>query len=69
LRNSVWFASPTGRLTPQLAEDPYLRLIVEGVVTEYKVGLCINLSFDRKVMLVVRVIYIYIYIYIYYSHL
>jgi hypothetical protein len=24
LRNSVRFASPTGRLTPQLAEDPYL---------------------------------------------
>jgi hypothetical protein len=37
---------------------PYL--IIEGVVTECKVGLCINLSFDRKVMLVVRVIYIYI---------
>jgi hypothetical protein len=24
LRNSVLFASPMGRLTPQLAEDPYL---------------------------------------------
>jgi hypothetical protein len=35
-------------------------LIVEGVVTEYKVGLCMNLSFDRKVILVVRVIYVYI---------
>jgi hypothetical protein len=34
-------------------------LIIEGVVTECKVGLCINLSFDRKVMLVVRVIYTY----------
>jgi hypothetical protein len=33
-------------------------LIVEGVVTEYKVELCMNLSFERKVMLVVRVIYI-----------
>jgi hypothetical protein len=42
---------------------PYLT--IEGVVTESKVGLCMNLSFDKKVMLVVR----FIYIYIYYSHL
>jgi hypothetical protein len=34
-------------------------LIVEGVVTKCKVGLCIDLSFDRKVMLVVRIIYIH----------
>jgi hypothetical protein len=33
-------------------------LTIEGVVTEYKVWLCINLSSDRKVMLKVRV-YIY----------
>jgi hypothetical protein len=48
-----------GRLTPQLAEDPYF-LTIEDVDTENKIGLCMNLSFDRKVMLVVRVIYIYI---------
>jgi hypothetical protein len=59
LRNSVRFASPMGRLTPQLAEDPYF-LTIEDVDTENKIGLCMNLSFDRKVMLVVRVIYIYI---------
>jgi hypothetical protein len=35
-------------------------LTIEDVVTKSKVGLCMNLSFDRKVMLVVRVIYIHI---------
>jgi hypothetical protein len=34
-------------------------LTTEGVVTECKVGLRINLSFNRRVMLVVRVIYTY----------
>jgi hypothetical protein len=33
--------------------------MIEGVVTESKVGLYRNLSFNRKVMLGVRVIYIY----------
>jgi hypothetical protein len=61
LRNSVRFASPTGRLTPQLAEDPYLLTSSSKVsLQNVKLGFCMNLSFDRKVMLVVRVIYIYI---------
>jgi hypothetical protein len=34
-------------------------LSIEGVVIESKVGFCMNLSFNRKVMLVVRVIYTY----------
>jgi hypothetical protein len=34
-------------------------LIIEGVVTESTIELYMNLSFDRKVMLVVRVIYTY----------
>jgi hypothetical protein len=45
---------------PQLAEDPYLLTSSSKVsLQNAKLGLCMNLSFNRKVMLVVTVIYIY----------
>jgi hypothetical protein len=40
-RNSVRFASPTGRLTPQLAEDPYL-LISSSKVSLQNVKLIVH---------------------------
>jgi hypothetical protein len=62
LRNSVRFASPTGRLTPQLAEDPYL-LTSSSKVSLQNVKLIVHKFklFNEKVMLEVRVIYICIY--------
>jgi hypothetical protein len=63
LRNSVRFASPTGRLTPQLAEDPYL-LTLPSKMSLQNVKLIVQkFKFNRNIVLEVRVIYIY------YSHL
>jgi hypothetical protein len=43
-----------------LAEDPYLLTSSSKMsLQNVKLGLCMNLSFDRKVMLIVRVIYTY----------
>jgi hypothetical protein len=71
--NSGWFCHSSVRITDGKANSPVSwgslpsYLTIEGVVTEYKVGLCMNLSFDRKVMLVVRVIYTY-YSHLYFPH-
>jgi hypothetical protein len=42
LRNNVQFASPTGKLTPQLAEDPYLLTSSSKVVRLGATGLSSN---------------------------
>jgi hypothetical protein len=63
LRNSVRFASPTGRLTPQLAEDPHLLTLPSKVsFPNVRLVLCRNVNFDGNVMLVGRVIYIHIHV-------